>query len=238
MERHNAILQEIKDEYWSHLQWLVPFPGDWHILFNYQKVLLKPYADAGISTLASAAGYRAETLTKLLNASNFKKTHDFLLQLFEALYRFFLSLYIDASSTKNGKDYSEILSTSVAHVLKIFNKAKCDSDLETIRNEVAKTIPSGELSYKDFSKFMESLALKQDIIKFWYQFLFKDCLSYISLFIAIRYRNWDLRVGSIKQLAAIFSAYDRPMYQKLIPRHVHDLCTLPEHFASSKERLL
>ena len=136
-----AILQEIKEEYQSNLQWLLPFPGDWHILLNYQKALMKPYADAGISTLASAAGYRAETLTKLLNASNFKKTHDFLLQLFEAMYRFFLSLYINTVSTKHEKDYSKLLYTPVANVLQIFHEAKCDSDIENIRKEAAKTLP-------------------------------------------------------------------------------------------------
>ena len=87
--------------------------------------------------------------------------------------------------------------------------------------------PSG-LSYEEFCKFIDGLALQQDMIKFWHQFLFVDCFAYISLFIATRYRNWELRVGSIKQLAAIFSAYDRPLYQKLVPKHIHDILSLPE----------
>ena len=62
---------------------------------------MKPYGDAGISTLASVAAYRAETLTNLLKASNFKRTHDFLFQLFEAMYRYFLMLYIENLSSKN-----------------------------------------------------------------------------------------------------------------------------------------
>ena len=77
------ILQAICYEYRSHLKWLVPFPGDWHVLYNYQKALMKPYADAGLATLAKAAGHRAETLTSLLQASNFRRTHEFLLQAFE-----------------------------------------------------------------------------------------------------------------------------------------------------------
>ena len=28
-------------EYRSYLKWLIPFPGDWHVLFNYQKALMK-----------------------------------------------------------------------------------------------------------------------------------------------------------------------------------------------------
>ncbi len=34
-------LQEIKREYGEQLSWLIPFPGDFHILINYQPVLSK-----------------------------------------------------------------------------------------------------------------------------------------------------------------------------------------------------
>ena len=44
------ILQSMRKEYGHHLQWMLPFPGDWHILFNYQKVLMKIFADAGLKT--------------------------------------------------------------------------------------------------------------------------------------------------------------------------------------------
>ena len=88
------ILKEISFEYRSELKWLIPWPGDWHVLFNYQKVLMKPYADAGLASLGKASGHRSETLTALIQASNFRKTHEFLFQSFEAFYRYFLSLYI------------------------------------------------------------------------------------------------------------------------------------------------
>ena len=37
------ILQSLKHEYGEELHWLIPFPGDWHALKNYQVALLKPY---------------------------------------------------------------------------------------------------------------------------------------------------------------------------------------------------
>ena len=40
------ILQSLKFEYGKELQWVIPFPGDWHLLMNYQQVLMKPYFDA------------------------------------------------------------------------------------------------------------------------------------------------------------------------------------------------
>jgi len=34
-------------------------------------------------------------------------------------------------------------------------------------------------------------------------------------------------MGSLKQQAAIFSAFDRNTYQRLIPQHLHDVLCLP-----------
>lgn len=33
------ILQDLRTEYGDNLKWLIPFPGDWHVLFNYHKAL-------------------------------------------------------------------------------------------------------------------------------------------------------------------------------------------------------
>ena len=52
-----------------------------------------------------------------------------------------------------------------------------------------------------------------------------DCFAYLGLYVAIRYRNWLLRTGSIKLLA---SAFDHPIYQCLISWHLNDLFSLPE----------
>ena len=69
------ILQNLRREYGGQLQWMLPLPGDWHILYNYQKVLLKVYGDAGLLQLAKVAGHRSETLKSLAQASHFKRTH-------------------------------------------------------------------------------------------------------------------------------------------------------------------
>ena len=51
------ILQSIKFEYSDEVKWLIPYPGDWHMLKNYQLALMKPYFDAGLKSLAKAASY-------------------------------------------------------------------------------------------------------------------------------------------------------------------------------------
>ena len=74
---------------------------------------------------------------------------------------------------------------------------------------------------------MTNLAEQHDTIRFWYQFISEDCFAYIGLFIALRYRNWDLRMGSLKLLGPVYSAFDHSIYQELVPRHLKDILTMP-----------
>ena len=76
--------------------------------------------------------------------------------------------------------------------------------------------------------YAEGLCQKQDTLRFWYQFVTVDIMAYMGPYLAIRYRNWHLRNCSIKQLAAIFTAFDRPIYQRLIPHHIMDVLNLPD----------
>ena len=221
------LLQSIRFEYQSCLKWLIPFPGDWHILYNFQKVLMKPYADAGLVTLAKVAGHRAETLTSLIQASNFRRTHEFLLQSFDAFYRYFLSLYTSqlTGSDEIEKQIREIMSSLIQKFLSI----KSEADLQLFQDTCTSVIESEQIpfEYSGFVGFMETLAKTNPTIRFWYQFISVDCFAYIALFMALRYRNWELRTGSLKLLAAVFSAFDRPTYQQLIPQHLKDLLTMP-----------
>ena len=92
-------LQSIKKEYGNDLKWLLPFPGDWHLLKNYQEVLLKIYFDAGLSDLAKISGYLPNSV-----GSNFKRIHHFLLEAWESLYRYFLATFL-----KNKDDFVKLL---------------------------------------------------------------------------------------------------------------------------------
>ena len=51
------VLQSLKLEYGQELEWAKPYPGDWHLLKNYQVPLIKAYFDVGLCDLANAAGY-------------------------------------------------------------------------------------------------------------------------------------------------------------------------------------
>ena len=65
------VLQSLKHEYGEELKWLLPFPGDWHMMKNFQVALMKPYFDMGLRELARAAGY---PVAAMQSCSQFKRT--------------------------------------------------------------------------------------------------------------------------------------------------------------------
>jgi hypothetical protein len=79
----------------------------------------------------------------------------------------------------------------------------------------------------EFQQYMDDLAARDDTCKMWCKFVLEDCLPYIGLYIAMRSGNWNLRMYSIKEMAPLFSAYDRITYQRLIPRLIAELLKAP-----------
>lgn len=91
-------LMKIKEMYPAALKKLLIFPGDWHTLMNFQPVLMKKYWECGLMQLAQVAGFRGETLRALLKCSHFKRTHNFLIQVWEAVYLEMLGAFHSSDS--------------------------------------------------------------------------------------------------------------------------------------------
>ena len=76
---------------------------------------------------------------------------------------------------------------------------------------------------------------KNETFHFWGKFIFYNCFAYVALFLAVRSGNWKLRMAAIKSMAALFTAFDRQKYQKLIPQHFVDMLTIPSDILSNLE---
>ena len=70
---------------------------------------------------------------------------------------------------------------------------------------------------------MTSKGLKDENWQFWGHFILRDCLVFLTSYLAVRTGNWDLRDASLKEMAALFCAFNRPHYQKLIVQHLSHL---------------
>ena len=210
------VLQSLKYEYGRDLDWAIPFPGDWHMLKNYQLALMKPYFDAGLIDLAKAAGYPVPSIQA---CGQFKRTHHFLLEVWEAIYRVMVSQFFNQHKSPLRNDPLEFISEHIMANRMSFNS-------HTIQEIVSET-QALEL-FDEFKTFIREVARTDCTWRFWVQFCFQDINAYIGLFLAIRSGDWNLRTASIKHMAPLFTAFDHPNYRKLISRHLADLLTMPQ----------
>lgn len=207
-------LMEVKKLYGKALEKLLIFPGDWHTLANFQPVLMKTYYHAGLKEIAQNSGFRGETLTSLEKCGHFKRTHNFLTQAWQAIYRIMLKAFRDSKTgqtTSNMPDLQQVSINTSTDPLIILN--------------ISEMIPEGqeEVSYSEFKKFANRMAETDNTWKFWWQFVTQDCLAYVMLHLGIRCSKWNLRVSALKLMVPLFVAYDRKTYQRLIPYHLADI---------------
>ena len=218
-------LMNIKRHYGQALQKLLIFPGDWHTLKNFQPVLMKIYYSAGLKELAMTSGYHGPTLSSLENWSNFKRTHCFLLQVWEALHREMFQSY-----TKHSQSTASAMLDTTKCIL--CTAIQENLEPEELMKRVERLMQNTDLQ-ADFLKFLECQSQADDTWKFWSQFILSDCYAYIGLY--FRGGNWRLRMSSLKQMAPLFAAFDRDSYQRIIPNHLAHLEEYPKEILQCLE---
>ena len=203
-------LMNIKHQYGAALQKLIVFPGDWHTLKNYQLVLMKVHYHAGLKELANSSGFHSTTL-KSLETCNFKRTHCFLLQAWEAIYYGMLHTY-----TTNTNLVENILTAAI------------DNSRSPYQLIVRiKALLQDNAYLTNFKEFANQMAQRDAVWYLWVDFVLTNCYIYITLYLAIQSSNWNLRVSGLKQMAPLFAAFDRDTYEWIIPRHLADLKLYP-----------
>ena len=89
---------------------------------------------------------------------------------------------------------------------------------------------------EQFHCFVSDLAETNQNWRFWKNFTLWDTFTYLCLFLSMRSGDWNLQLTSIKTLAPLFAAYDRPHYQKLIPQHLAKVLTMPKRVLEFLEK--
>lgn len=225
-------LCELKHAYGRDLDWLIPFLGDWHLLKNYQSVLMNVYYHAGLKELAEAAGFRGETLSSLSKCSNFKRTHRFILQVWEGIYRHMIGCFL----SKHPQNTEDMLLDVKRRLEECNQECTHSKSSRPLKEYLAASSGQYNTLHKEFQDYLTAMADKDDNWKFWNNFVFRDAYAYVTLFISIRGGLWKVRTGSIKMMASLFTAFDRPHYRKILPQHLRDLQTLPKNIYFSVKR--
>ena len=68
---------------------------------------------------------------------------------------------------------------------------------------------------ESFLMYTEEKAENIKTWKLWKQYILEDGFAYICIHSIIRTGNWNLKIAALKGIAALFSAFDWPKYQKL-----------------------
>ncbi|XP_066271079.1 uncharacterized protein [Branchiostoma lanceolatum] len=228
-------LLKLKQEYGPALSWLILFPGDWHTLKNYQHALMKVYWEGGLKQVASGR-IKGQTLLSVGLCKNFKRTHKFLVQVWEAFYRCQIETFLEhrRNCTDHCSSRCSFSADTIIDKVRVFLESEPhfgDTDFSrenfVRRQELLKIDLEG--IEDDFAAFCSSACARDEVFLFWHRFVHDDFMAYISLYIAIRSGNWDLCLYAYKKMAPVFHAFDHIIYSRIIPLHLFDMMSCPDH---------
>ena len=147
------------------------------MLMNYQKALMKPYHESGLKALAKASGY---PLPAIQSCNQFKRTHNFLLEEWEAVYRVMI--------LKSEQEYPSCLHTDITTEIQCMSS---DHFPSVFNQHLHSRNTSLQNYFDNFQLFIQKMARTDETWRFWVQFVFEDVMAYVSLFLAIRSGDWD-----------------------------------------------
>ena len=75
----------------------------------------------------------------------------------------------------------------------------------------------------EFKDWRQTNCENDDTFRFWDHFIHQDCMYYIGLWIALRTRNWNLRLSCVKDMIPLFNVTDHYHYAKILPQHLADI---------------
>ena len=228
-------IMKVKLELGSTMDWVIPYPGDWHVLKNFQEVLMKIYWDAGLKDLAKVS--HAGSLSSLQTCGNFTKTHRFLMQSYEAIYMLQLKMFLaqrKQEDQESSMSNNEILST-VEEVLKRMTGASfSDTKLFIDAQKQLESVLFPFL-HEELNAYCSTMSNQYKTFAFWDRFLKNDMFAYIEFYISLRSRNWHGRLAAVKKMCELFHAFDRYNYSKWLSVHLSQIFGLPDHVVKHLE---
>ena len=121
---------------------------------------MKVYYDAGLVNLAECSGHRGETLTSIKKCSSYKRTHQFLLQAWEALYRQMFKAFLCVRDSDDDDDecsISDIVSAAKANMLECDKKMSESESYDPLKEYLGRTREVHTKLHKQFTDWVSAL---------------------------------------------------------------------------------
>ena len=179
-------LRKLKYQY--RPDWLILFPGDWHICKNYPTVLMKIYWHAGLKNMAENAGNKTKILNSLEKFGSFQRTHNFLIQSFHAILRCQIDAFFESLSPDTDEHHSAFFHT-LSLMFETISKSKSSHGQIEAFNEIQKFVsvsPDSEALHKSFHAFCQSVCVEDDTCSLWREFVTGSMLPYLGLYLSMR----------------------------------------------------
>jgi hypothetical protein len=122
-------LIQLKNEYGNSLIWVLPYPGDWHILKNILPIFVKIYFDARLKELALKF-HRGGALKVLTDYTKFQITNRFVIHVWEALFTYQIQTFMKTAKSQDIPDFQRNFTEIFETVLRSENFA-CHFDNNT-----------------------------------------------------------------------------------------------------------
>ena len=204
----------IKNENEEAMKWLIPYLGDFHLLFNAQPIFMRLYWSGGLGDLAKKT-HSGSSLKSLGSCQHFRRTHMFLLHTWEAIQRVFIDIFLQQRTINEEIQHTtEEIDRMLLSCLKLLEGVKdheyekvFDSSFIEAQKEVASKL---EIVEDEYNLFWMAKSNSSKTIQYWLNFL-RDIKPYIGIYIANRCGNWNLRIASLKLMGFV----ELPVFRKL-----------------------
>ena len=111
------------------------FAIPWGLAHAFQIALTKPYFDMGLKELARVAGY---PVAAIQSCSQFKRTHSFLMEVWQALYQVIVQRFIEANTESSNivPHLTDIIHNASLHVKS--SETDFEARLAQLRDKIEK----------------------------------------------------------------------------------------------------
>jgi hypothetical protein len=228
-------LLKIKDQDPTDYAWLIPFMGDWHTMKNYACSLLKIYGPAGLEDLIGLL-HKGRTEKGVRNCTDFEKTFAFFMQSWESMYRLEIDMFLQYLEQGSDEGAAAAFSKDV-FVNNVSSKMRSWKNANDTTDSYINALMSIDEDLQglneEFDRFVHKMCKENENFRFWSQYIHKDCMAFICLYLAGRSANWDLRNYALKSMMPLFHVVNSTFYYRLLPRHLTDIVKMPRHILSS-----